>query len=120
MNFTDDEDVIAYFTEGQCPALAYELHALKGWTIAMVSDQPAGSDDYIAHVFVIDSDGMAVDIKGRRSIDEVKEEWYFAHHLHRFFSIQEFKVEMREWDCSPRFDRDPEAKLWASKIVELL
>lgn len=120
MNFTDDEDIISYFTEGQCPALAYELHKLRDWSLLMVSDHPVGSPDYLGHIFVVDSDGMAIDIKGRRTIAEVQEEWYFAKHLHRFFSMKEFEYEMLDWDCSPRFDSDPKAKLWAKKIVDML
>jgi hypothetical protein len=120
MEFTDDEDVITYFTEGQCPALAYEIHKLTGWTIAMVSDYPAGSPWYMGHVFVIDSDGMAIDIKGKRSIEDVQNEWYFCGHLHRFWDMKEFEYEMLEWDLKPKFDRDKKAKLWAKEIVDLL
>jgi hypothetical protein len=118
--FTDDEDVIAYFTEGACPSLAYEIHKLTGWTIAMVSDCPAGSPDYMAHVFIINSDGMAIDIKGLRTIDEVKAEWHFCNHLHRFWSLKEFEYEMLDWDLSPKFDKDLKAKLWAYAIVKEL
>jgi len=120
LTFTDDEDVIAYFTEGQCPALAYEIHKLTGWTIAMISDNPAGSPDYMAHVFVMDSDAMAIDIRGRRSLDVMKDEWYFCAHVHRFFDLKEFEYEMRDWDLRPQFDRDRHAQLWAKQIVDML
>lgn len=118
--FTDDEDIIAYFTEGQCPALAYEVHMLTGWTIAMVSDQPVGSPDYLAHVFIINSEGMAIDIKGLRTLEDIKDEWSFCTYVHRFWDLKEFAYEMLEWDLRPRFDQDLKAKLWAVKIVDIL
>ena len=120
MTFTDNEEIISYFWEGQCPALAWELHKLTDWTIGMLSSSPVGSPDYSAHVFVFDSDGLAIDIKGRRSLETLKDEWYFASHLHRFWDDKEFEYEMLEWDMSPRFDRDKQAKLWAKNIVDLL
>lgn len=120
MSFTDDQDIIEYFTEGQCHALAYELHKLRGWSLVMVSDQPAGSPDYLGHIFVVDSDAMAIDIKGRRTLEELQEEWHFAKYTHRFFSLKDFEYEMQEWDCNPSFDRDPKAKVWARKISDML
>lgn len=120
VEFTQDEDIIAYFTEGQCGALAYELHKLTGWTLALVSDSPVGSDDYCGHVFVINSDGQAVDIKGVRPIEEVRQEWYFCSYLHRFYSTGEFEFELDAWECSPAYNKDPEAKLWARTILNSL
>lgn len=120
IEFTDDEDVIHYFTRGQCPALAFELHKLTDWSIVMVSDRPAGSPDYFAHVFVMDSNAMAIDIKGRRTFEDLKEEWYFCDYTHRFFSLKEFEYEMLDWDLATRFDRDKKAKYWAKYIVDIL
>lgn len=119
-SFTDDEDVISYFVNGQCHALAYELHKITGWTLALISDQPVGSPDYMGHIFNIDSDGMAIDIKGRREIEELKDEWHFCKHLHRFWDLKEFEYEMLEWDMRPRFDKDKEAKKWAKIIIDML
>lgn len=118
--FDFPEDVQEYFLLGQCPALAFEIYKLTDWTIAMLSSQPVGSPDYMGHVFIIDSDAMAIDIKGRRTLDEVKDEWYFAGYLHRFFTLKEFEYEMIEWDTAVRFDRDTKAKLWAKRIVDIL
>lgn len=120
LRFTDDEDVIDYFSLGQCPALAYEIHKLTDWTIAMLSDHPVGNPDYMAHIFIIDSSGFAIDIKGRRTLEEVKSEWYFCHNLHRFWNLKEFEYEMLEWDLDTRFDKDAEAKCWAKIIVDML
>lgn len=120
MSFTDDESVISYFTEGQCGALAYEIHILTGWTIALLSDGPVGSPNYMGHLFVIDSDAYAIDIKGRRQLADVQDEWYFCSYLHRFWDLKEFEYEMLEWEMLPRFDRDREAKYWAQEIVDML
>lgn len=114
------EDIQYYFTHGQCPALAYEIHKLKGWTLAMLSSEPVGSPDYMGHVFVIDSDAYAIDIKGRRSLEDIKDEWWFAHHLHRFNSLKEFEYEMLDWELKPKFNKDKQAKLYAARIIELL
>lgn len=118
--FDIPEDVQNYFLEGQCPALAWELHKLTNWTIAMLSSNPVGSPDYLGHIFVIDSEGMAIDIKGRRALEVVKDDWYFAGHLYRFWNIKEFEYEMQGWYMTTRFDRDKKAKMWASHIVNLL
>ena len=118
--FDFPEEIEDRFTTGQCPALAYEIHLLTGWTIAMISDKPAGSPDYMAHVFIIDSDGKAIDVKGRRNIEEVKNDWYFCVHLHRFWGLKEFEYEMLDWDLKVRFNKDPVAKEYAKIIVGML
>jgi hypothetical protein len=120
MSFTDDEDVITYFTLGQCGALAYEIHKLTGWTTALLSNLPVGDPSLSGHVFNIDSDGMAIDIKGKRTLEAIKEDWDFCQHLYRFWDMKDFRKEMDTWLFSPRFDKDKEAKLWAKKIVDLL
>lgn len=120
IDFEADRETQAYFTEGQCHALAYEVHKLTGWTIAMLSDLPVGSPDYMGHIFNIDSDGMAIDIKGRRSLETLKEEWYFCQHVHRFFAVKDFEYEMLDWDMHPKFDKDKHAKEWAKYIVDII
>lgn len=120
IDFGADEETIAYFTEGQCHALAYELHKLTEWTIALLSDEPVGSPDYMGHVFIIDSDGMAIDIKGKRTLEEIKDEWIFCDKIHRFFTVKDFEYEMLDWDMPTRFDKDKSAKMWAKYIVDLL
>lgn len=120
VDFGADEDDIQYFTQGACMHLAYEIHMLTGWTIAMVSSSPAGSPDYLGHIFIIDSDGMAIDIRGRRPIEDLKDEWWFANFLHRFWDLKEFHYEMQDWCLDRRIGRDPRAKEWAKRIIELL
>jgi hypothetical protein len=120
VSFTDDKDVQSYFLEGQCPALAYEIHKLTGLTIAMLSDEPVGSPDYLAHVFIMDSNGLVIDIKGRRTLQDVRNEWYFCKYLHRFWNLKDFEYEMLDWDLTTRFDKDLKAKKWAKIIVDIL
>jgi hypothetical protein len=122
LTFTDDEDVIAYFTEGQCNALAYEIHLLTGWTLALISDLPARSEDYCGHVFIIDSDGLAVDIEGIENLATFREKdkWSWMPYIYRFFSLSEFQMEMGPWDNQIHYTRDKEAKKWARIIVDIL
>lgn len=120
MDFEADESAIEYFTHGQCGALAYEIHQLTGWSLGLISDQPVGSPDYMGHLFVFDSDGLVVDIKGRRTLDEVRDEWYFCPYVHRFFSLKEFEYEMLEWDMKIRYDKDKLARRWARYIADIL
>lgn len=118
--FDVDSDIVSYFTEGQCMALGYELHLLTEWSIVMVSDAPAGSPDYLGHVFVVDSEGMAIDIKGRRPLAELQQDWWFCKYITRFLTLEDFRKEMSEWDCQPPYYADPLAKEWAQKILEFL
>lgn len=120
LSFEADEDDVEYFTHGACPNLAYEIHKLTGWTLAMVSSSPVGSPDYLGHVFVIDSEGMAIDITGRQPITDIQTNWWFAHFLHRFWDLKEFEHEMRDWELTTRLGRNPRAKEWARKIVDIL
>jgi hypothetical protein len=120
MSFTDDKEIISYFTQGQCGPLAYEIYKLTGWTLALLSNLPVGDPGLLGHVFVIDSDGMAIDIVGKRTLDQIRTEWDFCNHLHRFWDLKEFEKEMSQWYFNPRYDRDKEAKLWARQIVDML
>lgn len=120
LSFEADEDDIDYFTLGACPNLAYEIHKLTGWTLALFSSSPVGSPDYLGHVFVIDSNGMAIDITGRRSIKDLQDQWWFAEYLHRFWDLKEFEYEMLGWELDKRIGKDLRAKEWARKIVDYL
>jgi hypothetical protein len=118
--FTNDPEVIEYFTEGQCNALAYELHMLRGHTIAMVSDNPKGSDDYMGHLFVIDSEANAIDIEGCRPLEDLRESWDFLPRIYRFFTLADFELEMTLWDNKIHYTKDREAKKWARIIDDIL
>jgi hypothetical protein len=118
--FTTDLDIIHYFSQSQCYALAYELHKLTGWSLVLISSEPAGSPDYSGHVFVVDSDGFAIDIKGKRTIEEVRSEWYFCTYTHRFFTLKEYIKEIQGWSSFVAYNKDREAKKWAKHIVKIL
>jgi hypothetical protein len=118
--FTDDEDTIAYFTEGQCGALAYEIHKLTGFSLGLISSLPVGSEDYMGHLFVFNPDGLVIDIRGVRTLEDVKDEWYFCPYIYRFFSLKEFEYEMVDWQMGTRYDRDKNAQHWAKYIVNVI
>jgi hypothetical protein len=118
--FTNDQSVIAYFTEGQCNALAYELHKLTGWSLAIISDAPVGQRDYGGHAFVFDSDAQVIDIRGRQPLDVFWKDWTFLPLIHRFHTRKEYEYEMQLWENNIPYTRDREAKQWARLIVDML
>ncbi len=120
MSFTGDVQVIKYFTQGQCYALAYELHKLTEWSIVLISDLPVDNLDYMGHIFVMDSNAYAIDIKGKRTLDDMKADWSFCPYIHRFFDVKEFEEEMLEWKVKIPFNKDKKAKWWARYIVDML
>lgn len=122
MSFTDDEEVITYFTEGACNALAWELHKLTGWSLAILSDRPIKDGNYGGHAFIINSEGLAIDIKGVRTLEDIRDDWYFCGYLTRFFTADDYAKEMsKHWDShGPHYTKDREAKLWAKKILDML
>lgn len=73
-----------YYTRGACPYLAIALHERTGWPLAIMTDADSEPESWgglkkypmIAHVFVITPSGLALDIRGERPIERLKEEWY--------------------------------------------
>jgi hypothetical protein len=120
VKFTGDQEVIEYFTEGQCNALAYEIFLLTNWNLAMVSDMPVGSADYMGHLFVVDSDAWAIDIEGHRPLEDLRQQWDFCPHITRFVTLADFQLEMVLWDNKIHYTKDREAKKWARIIVDML
>lgn len=118
VDFGADASTIDYFTNGFCNALAWEIHRLKGYSLAMVSDLPAGSDDYFAHVFVVDSEAYAIDITGRIPVAEMRANWSGLPYYTTFFSDAEFNREMILW--YNQYNRNKKAKYWAKLIVDIL
>lgn len=118
--FTDDPYVIKYFTQGQCNALAWEIHKLTGWEIGLLSDEKVGQPDYAGHLFVIDPSGLIIDIRGRMHLANFKEFWPMLPYVHVFDSPESFELEMMLWENDIHYTADPEARLWASYIVDVL
>jgi hypothetical protein len=119
VEFVQDQDIIDYFTLGKCNALAWEIHKLTGWSLAIVSDLPIKNGDYGGHAFVFDSDAMAVDIMGRRHLDKLLDYWNFCPYITRFHTTKDYEKEMRiNWDGD--YTKDRKAKYWAKIIVEML
>jgi hypothetical protein len=76
------EETISYYMSEACPHFALALHRLKGWPLAMLVDEANyeewGGEEYptIAHVFVLRPDGLAVDVKGPRTIAAIKDDFF--------------------------------------------
>lgn len=121
ISFDFDQDIIDYFTLGACNSLAWELHKLTDWSLAIVSDRKIKTGNYAGHAFVFDSDGLAIDIMGRVKLDKLEAYWYFCPYLTRFHTTKDFQKEMSwHWDNSPHYTRDKTAKKYAKIIVDTL
>jgi hypothetical protein len=118
--FTEDQDVIDYFTQGQCNALAWEIHKLTGFSLGLYTDAPVGQIDYSGHAFLYTSDGLILDIRGIQEFDVFKKDWYWLHTVHRFLRSEDYELEMALWENKIHYTRDKYAKKWAKYIVSLL
>jgi hypothetical protein len=61
-----DDHAIVEFTTGACGYLAVALHDLTGWSIFAEYEHPPYTED-IAHIWVVNEDGLAVDVNGVHS-----------------------------------------------------
>lgn len=118
--FTDDPYVIKYFTQGQCNALAWEIHKLTGWQLGLLSDEPAGNPDYAGHLFVVDPTAMIVDIRGRMHLNNFKSFWSYLPYIHLFETVESFELEMLLWENETHYTSDKLAREWAIYIVDIL
>lgn len=118
--FTSDPHTIRYFTQGQCNALAWEIHKLTGWQLGLLSDEPAGNPDYAGHLFVLDNNGLAIDIRGRMHMKDFKEFWPMLPYVHIFESSEAFELEMMLWENDIHYTADEDAREWAFHIVDIL
>jgi hypothetical protein len=81
---TASEDEIFAYTQGLCHVFALALHRTTGWPMMAVLDQDnrwwadeEDEDNFIpsvVHVFCLDGEGNAWDIRGRRPLHTVREE----------------------------------------------
>lgn len=76
-----NEDEIDTYTNGECHVFAAALHRKTGWPFLMVLDaygSPWGNDEQflpnVVHVFCLDPNGNAWDIKGARPYSDVYQE----------------------------------------------
>lgn len=118
--FTESNYTVKYFTQGQCHALAWEVHKLTKWDLAIISDGLVGSPDYAGHAFIINKAGMAVDIRGVQTVEDFRKDWPTLEYFYRFRSPKEYKKEMELWEGAIAFNKDAYAKQWAKYIVELV
>src|SRR5262245_46292848 len=81
---------IEFFMRGACPLFAIAASRLTGWPIGMLVDhsrewESFGAEKkypFIAHVFVWTPDGDVFDVKGIRSLRELKEEFHDVQEPH--------------------------------------
>jgi hypothetical protein len=116
-SFTNDWETVKYFTQGQCHALAWEIHKLTKWDLAILSDDLINTPDYAGHAFIVRPNGMAVDIRGVQFMWSFRKDWPSLKHLYVFRSAKEYKKEMTLWVSDIAYNRDPRAKDWAKYIV---
>jgi hypothetical protein len=86
---------IDLYTTGSCHVLALAIHEITGWKMLVILDDgephwidPDDEDNYIAsvcHVFCIDDNEMAWDIRGRRPLADVQNEMESWLHI-QFYS----------------------------------
>lgn len=122
MTFTDDPSIIKYFTNGQCNALAWELHKLTYWNLGIFGDYYISDDgDYdLAHAVVVDPYGNIVDITGRNDFDTIAKKWHFLPHFKEFTDPGDYRKHMQVWENDVPYNRDYKARKWARKIVNML
>lgn len=73
-----------YYMAGACPFFALAAHRVTGWPLAILADEAANWESFgaekeyplIAHVFVVSPDGLALDVKGLRPIEDVKSDFH--------------------------------------------
>ena len=92
-----EADISAY-TSGYSHALAVALHRRFGWKMLVVTDarDPYWVDPEVAensipvvvHVYALDGNGDAWDIRGKRTQADVKDDCY------EFFNVQDFETEV--------------------------
>lgn len=92
------EDEIKAYTSGDSHAFAVALHRRFGWRIMVVTDSrdpywrnPVNPDDEIpcvVHVYALDGNGDAWDVRGKRKRSSVTDE------LYEYFQVLDFQVEV--------------------------
>lgn len=89
------EDDVRAYTSGDSHALAVALHRRFGWHLLVVTDSrdpvwidPANAENVIpsvVHVYAVDSNGDAWDIRGKRPRVGIRDDMY------EFFNVQDFE-----------------------------
>lgn len=126
------ETEIDDYTTGCCHVLAIAIHELTGWEMLVILDDgephwidPDDDANYIAsacHVFCVDDEGMAWDIRGRRPLAEVKDEMENWLHIQSYSedtlkSAAELIEIYVDDECDLEVDR-PLASYSASKLED--
>lgn len=111
-SLASEEDVRVY-TSGDSHALAVALHRRFGWSLVVVTDSrdpvwvdpedPANSIPSVVHVYALDGNGDAWDIRGKRPRMAIRDEMY------EFFNVQDFEEE----ECADEEDLSFYVGVWS-------
>lgn len=92
---------VSRFTNGDCLAFARQLHLYTGWTLGAYDRN--GPD---AHAFCWHPSGDVVDIKGRRSVREMRAEWSAVFPILKHRRLARFAwSDFNEWDTPDPYSR---------------
>lgn len=105
-----------HYRFGSCADLAYALSERLGLPMAILVDGP--QDSYTTgHAFVLDG-GMAIDIRGRRPVQDVYDEWgpELGSDMYLFELTPQDAREIAElWRQEPPDDKRDE--LWIERLI---
>jgi len=121
------EELIERYTSEGCAHLALELHQQTGlplailWDNAALDDWGQGPEPTPAHVFVFDeATGEALDIKGRRSLDELKDDFFDLEEPEVDARVSEDEVLSLMGDDRPLYPSSPKEGLGARAAIATL
>ena len=107
-----DDDIRAY-TAGDSHTLAVALHRRFGWRMMVVTDardpfwkEPGNGDGDIpsvVHVYAVDGNGDAWDIRGKRPVTAARDDCY------SYFNVQDFYFD----DCDDEDDLSYYVGVWS-------
>lgn len=105
---------VKHFTQGQCHALALEMHWRTGydlWAVMTDTYEDVEIDGGFGHVLVRSPDGTFYDITGRLSEDDLRSAWAERSFPHLYPIDEDW---LAVWDA-PIFE---EAEVWAKRLIE--
>lgn len=114
---------LSYFLEEGCPVLALALHRLTNLPLAVLYDDGTlddwgqGPEPTPVHAFVFDPEtGDAIDVKGRRTIERLKED--FSDLIEpRVEEVGREELESLMGNYRPFYAEDAETRGWAEVAI---
>jgi hypothetical protein len=117
------EQMVEYYMGGGCAYLAIALHELMGWGMVILTDEAVYESwgkrkkyPLIAHIFVHRPDGLAVDIKGPRRREDIREDFFDLEEPHtESISLDQLRSLMG--DFKPLYEYSESEVAEAKRIV---